>query len=109
MPSPLPFPVPFPPLLGQLCACAGAWAESVKLDKNGRPLRGLSPWDQDPINKRVLARGMQTHPKDPLLALVFNRRLAMGVLPMLQARPWSMLAPFCCTGPCSDPCCPRAA
>jgi hypothetical protein len=72
--------------------------ESVKLDKDGRTLPGLSPWDQDPINKRVLAKGMQTHPKDPLLALVFNRRLGMGVLPMLQASPSPYGQLFCFTG-----------
>ena len=55
-----------------------AWVKSVQTGPR------LAPWDQDPINKRVLAAGLRRHPRDKRLALTFNGRLAMGVLPMLQ-------------------------
>lgn len=71
-----------------------AWSRAVQEDlefgsaRKKSPRFGqrskLAPWDQKPINELVIQRGIREHPEDPLLALSFGERLAMGVLPMLQ-------------------------
>lgn len=71
-----------------------AWSRAVQEDlefgsaRKQSPRFGqrskLAPWDQKPINELVIQRGIREHPEDPLLALSFGGRLAMGVLPMLQ-------------------------
>ena len=48
-----------------------------------KPVR-LASWDQEPINKLVLQRGLRPDPIDRRLVRVDDGRLAMGVLPMLQ-------------------------
>jgi hypothetical protein len=44
----------------------------------------LASWDQEPINKLVLQRGLTPDPRDRRLVRVDGGRLVMGVLPMLQ-------------------------
>jgi len=60
------------------------------LDQNGKLRKKkvranqLASWDQDPINKEVLQKGLRHDPEDHRLVRVDRGRLAMGVLPMLQ-------------------------
>jgi hypothetical protein len=69
-----------------------AWVQSVSVDKEGKPLRTLAPWDQEPINRVIKHRGtagvrgshFAAHATDRRLARVWGGRLVMGVLPMLQ-------------------------
>ena len=44
----------------------------------------LAIWDQEPINKLVLQRGLRKDSSDTRLARVDSNRLSMGILPMLQ-------------------------
>ena len=44
----------------------------------------LAAWDQEPINKLVIQRGMVVDPQDRLLVSTFERTLSLGILPMLQ-------------------------
>ena len=50
--------------------------------KAGAP--ALAAWDQDPINKLVIQRGMVVDPLDRQLVRTFDHTLSLGILPMLQ-------------------------
>ncbi|KAL1504630.1 hypothetical protein AB1Y20_008413 [Prymnesium parvum] len=56
------------------CITSPAGAKRVRLD----------PWAQGPINSKVLRRGITRDSRDPVLARVYGRTLALGVLPSLQ-------------------------
>ncbi len=63
-----------------------AWVAAVGGEAAGASPR-LAAWDQEPINKQVLQRGMRPHERDGRLVRVLGAGaggLAMGVLPMLQ-------------------------
>ena len=67
-------------LLGRVLFGDEGWPS----ERPGRRLGQLSSWDQEPINKEVLQRGLRHDSNDARLVRVDQGRLAMGVLPMLQ-------------------------